>query len=117
MFDDLTHAWRRLRQRPALTIVAIATLALGLGANIAIFTLIHAVAIQPLPVNAPHQLYRLGADDACCVNSGIQAEYSLFSYPLYVHLRELPVPSSLRLTAYMALRWTFFCLGGKDTLV
>jgi len=88
MFDDLTHAWRRLRQRPALTIVAVATLALGLGANIAIFTLIHALAIQPLPVRAPHQLYRLGANDDCCVNSGIQSEYSIFSYPLYVHLRD-----------------------------
>ena len=86
-FDDLTHAWRRLRQRPGLTIVAVATLALGLGANIAIFTLIHALAIQPLPVRAPHELYRLGDNDDCCVNSGIQSEYSIFSYPLYVHLR------------------------------
>jgi macrolide transport system ATP-binding/permease protein len=87
-FDDLTHAWRRLRQRPALTIVAVATLALGLGANIAIFTLIHALAIQPLPVRAPHQLYRLGDNDDCCVNSGIQSDYSLFSYLLYTHLRD-----------------------------
>jgi macrolide transport system ATP-binding/permease protein len=87
-FDDLKQAWRRLRQRPALTIVAVTTLALGLGANIAIFTLMHAIAIQPLPVNAPQQLYRLGANDDCCVNSGIQSEYSLFSYPLYVHLRD-----------------------------
>lgn len=86
--DDFTHAWRRLRQRPALTIVAVATLALGLGANIAIFTLIHAVAIQPLPVRAPHELYRLGDNDDCCVNSGIQSDYSIFSYPLYVHLRD-----------------------------
>src|SRR5688572_22762412 len=87
-FDDLTHAWRRLQQRPALTIVAVATLALGLGANIAIFTLIHAVAIQPLPVRAPNELYRLGDNNDCCVNSGIQSEYSLFSYPLYAHLRD-----------------------------
>lgn len=87
-FDDMAHAWRRLRQRPALTTVAVATLALGLGANIAIFTLIHAVAIQPLPVRAPQQLYRLGDDANCCVNSGIQTDYSLFSYELYSHLRE-----------------------------
>src|SRR5688572_28115433 len=87
-FEDLTHAWRRLRQRPALTIVAVATLALGLGANIAIFTLIHALAIQPLPVRAPHELFRLGDNDDCCVNSGIQSDYSIFSYQLYTHLRD-----------------------------
>jgi predicted permease len=86
--DDFAQAWRRLRQRPALAIVAITTLALGLGANIAIFTLMHAIAIQPLPVTAPHQLYRLGDNDDCCVNSGIQSAYSLFSYPFYVHLRD-----------------------------
>jgi macrolide transport system ATP-binding/permease protein len=86
--DDASHAWRRLRHRPALTMVAIATLALGLGANIAIFTLIHAVAIQPLPVQSPGQLYRLGADSNCCVNSGVQTDYSLFSYDLYSHLRD-----------------------------
>jgi macrolide transport system ATP-binding/permease protein len=86
--DDLKHAWRRLRQRPGLTAVAVATLGLGLGANIAIFTLIYALAIQPLPVRDPHQLYRLGANNDCCVNSGIQSEYSIFSYPLYEHLRD-----------------------------
>jgi len=86
--DDARHAWRRLRQRPTLTVVAVATLALGLGANIAIFTLIHAVAIQPLPVKSPDQLYRLGADANCCVNSGVQTDYSLFSYELYAHLRD-----------------------------
>ena len=86
--EDLKQAWRRLRQRPALTIVAVSTLALGLGANIAIFTLMHAIAIQPLPVDEPHQLYRLGDNDDCCVNSGIQSDYSLFSYPFYVHLRD-----------------------------
>lgn len=86
--DDMAQAWRRLRQRPALTIVAVSTLALGLGANIAIFTLIHAVAIQPLPVRDPHQLYRLGDNDDCCVNTGIQTDYSLFSYLLYAHLRD-----------------------------
>ncbi len=86
--DDLVFAWRRLIQRPALTMVATTTLALGLGANIAVFTLIHAVAIQPLPVQAPAELYRLGADDNCCVNSGVQSEYSLFSSELYSHLRD-----------------------------
>ena len=86
--DDVSQAWRRLAQRPALTAISTITLALGLGANIAIFTLVHGVAIQPLPVQAPHELYRLGDDDNCCVNSGLQSEYSLFSSELYLHLRD-----------------------------
>jgi predicted permease len=88
LIDDLWQATRRLGQRPALTLVACATLALGLGANIAIYTLVCAVSSQPLPVSAPSELYRLGDDDNCCVNSGMQSRYSLFSYPLYSHLRD-----------------------------
>jgi macrolide transport system ATP-binding/permease protein len=59
VLDDLKQAWRRLRQRPALTTVAVATLGLALGANIAIFTLIHALAIQPLPVRDPSASHRI----------------------------------------------------------
>lgn len=78
---------RHLWQRPGFTLVAVATLALGLGANIAIFTLIYGIAYQPLPVRAPHELARLGDDLNCCVNSGLQDRYSLFSNRAYEHLR------------------------------
>ena len=88
LVNDLRIAVRRLRQRPGFTAVAVLTLALGLGANIAIFTLVHALMLRSLPVAHPEELYRLGDDDNCCVNSGLQREYSLFSYPLYLHLRD-----------------------------
>lgn len=86
--DDVRVALRRLRRRPGFTTVAVLTLALGLGANIAIFTLVHALMLRSLPVAHPEELYRLGDNDNCCVNSGLQRDYSLFSYPLYVHLRQ-----------------------------
>jgi predicted permease len=60
MFDslwkDIRYSWRGLVKRPAFTLVALAILALGIGANTAIFTLINAVILKPLPVNNPEQL-------------------------------------------------------------
>jgi predicted permease len=76
-------------------------LALGLGANIAIFTLVHALMLRSLPVEDPQALYRLGDDDNCCVNSGLQQNYSLFSYPLYLHLRD-KAPEFAELAAFQA---------------
>jgi predicted permease len=81
--------------------VAVVTLALGLGANTAIFTLIHAVMMRPLPVTRPAELYRLGNTDACCVTSGVQADFSLFSYPLFQHLRD-QLPEFSELAAFQA---------------
>lgn len=85
---DVRIAVRRLRRHPGFTAVAVLTLALGLGANIAIFTLVHALMLRSLPVAHSEELYRLGDDDNCCVNNGLQGDYSLFSYPLYLHLRD-----------------------------
>jgi predicted permease len=99
--SDLRLAARRLVQRPEFTIVAILTLALGLGANIAIFTLVRATMFQTLPVARPHELVRLGDNDNCCVNSGFQTDYSLFSYRLYAHLRD-NLPDLASLAAFTA---------------
>lgn len=101
MRDDLKYALRRLWQQPGFTVTAVLTLALGLGANISIFTLLHGVMFRELPVTRPSELFRLGADNNCCVNSGLQRRYSLFSYPLYEHLRAA-LQDSADLVAFQA---------------
>jgi predicted permease len=53
---DLRHAIRSLKNRPAFTLTVIATLAVGIGANTAIFTLVDALLLRPLPVPHPEQL-------------------------------------------------------------
>jgi macrolide transport system ATP-binding/permease protein len=88
LLADVRIAARRLARRPGFTAAAMLTLALGLGANVTIFTLVQATMFQRLPVAQPEALVRLGDNDNCCVNGGLQTNYSLFSYRAAVHLRE-----------------------------
>jgi predicted permease len=85
--QDVRLAFRHLRQQPGFTVVAVLTLALGIGANTAVFTLVHALMLRSLPVQRPGELYRLGNTNDCCVNGGLASSYSLFSYRLFQHLR------------------------------
>jgi hypothetical protein len=55
-FRDLMYALRSLRRTPGFAAIAIVTLALGIGANTAIFTLLHRVMLAPLPVHEPERL-------------------------------------------------------------
>ena len=99
--SDLAVAVRRLRDAPGFSLVCMLTLALGIGGNAAVFTLIDRVLLEPLPVARPGELYRVGNTDACCVNSGRQGSFSLFSYDLYLHLRDAS-PEFSQLAAFQA---------------
>ena len=101
MRGDVVIAVRRLLAAPAFTVVAIATLAIGIGGNLAIFTLVDRMLMQKLPVPRPSELYRLGDSNACCVNSGLAGSYSLFAYELYDHLRD-STPEFANLAAFQA---------------
>jgi predicted permease len=86
--QDLRHALRQLRKSQGFAAVAILTLALGIGANTAIFTVVHAVMLKSLPVADPQRLYRLGSGDDCCVNGGYASNFSLYAHPLYLYMRD-----------------------------
>src|SRR5437868_543282 len=90
MLQDLRYAVRTLAKSPGFTAAVVLTLALGIGATTAIFTLVHAVLLKSLPVANPDELYRLGKESRCCYQGGYsqEKEFSLVSYDLYKYLRD-----------------------------
>jgi predicted permease len=89
VISDYRYGIRQLRKNPTFTAVALLTLALGIGATTAIFTLVEAVLLRSLPVSNPAQLYRLGKDPDCCVRLGFSrsGDYAIVSNELYEYFR------------------------------
>ena len=87
---DLLYTGRRLARTPGFTLVVVATLALGIGVNTAIFTLLDAVVFKPLTLPAPHELVALherGPEGPADVSGGT-GTFLRFSYPRFERLRQ-----------------------------
>src|SRR5947207_10091437 len=88
---DLKEALRRLRKTPGFTATAVITLALGIGATTAIFTLVHQVMLKSLPVTRPEELWRVGDKNRCCNWGGYtqdnDGDFALFSWEAYKNFR------------------------------
>ena len=92
MLADLRDALRQLRKAPGFTATVVITLALGIGATTAIFTLVHQVMLKSLPVAKPEELWRIGDKIRCCnwggYVQGDDGDFALFSWEAYKNFRE-----------------------------
>ena len=99
---DLRYALRQLKFAPMFTVTVVLTLALGIGACTAIFSLIDTVMLKSLPVTDPSRLYQIGIGKPCCVTNGLQEDWDLYSYKLYKQLAPAAQPEFDQVAAFQA---------------
>jgi putative ABC transport system permease protein len=88
LLRDLRHALRLLRLSPGFTIVAVLTLALGIGANTAIFQLIDSIRLRAIPVKNPEQLGTIRIADRHWGSGQFSGQYSQLSFPMWEQIRK-----------------------------
>jgi predicted permease len=114
--QDIAYALRQMRLSPVFTLTTMLTLALGIGATTAIFSLIHTVMLKSLPVVDPSRLYRIGDGQDCCVEGYPQDNWGMFSYPFYLRMQE-NTPEFEELAAFQAGGWQLSTRRGETDRV
>ncbi|MGB9418291.1 MAG: ABC transporter permease [Acidobacteriaceae bacterium] len=100
LFNDLRYAIRQLRKKPGFTLVCVLTLALGIGANTAVFSVMNAVLLRSLPVPDPARVMYLRTSNPPMKTGTIDTTQT-FSYPVYDALRRQT--GAMQVMAYVPL--------------
>src|SRR4051794_29567367 len=107
MLSDLRYGFRQLIKHPGFTFVAVLTLALGIGANTAIFSVVNALLLKPLPFPQPEQLVAFGMTDT---RQKDRTQLNSVSYADYFDFRD----QNRTLSNFAVYRDTGFAVGGQD---
>ena len=106
MFQDIRYGIRMLLKKPGFTAVAVLSLALGIGANTAIFSLLDSILIKTLPVQQPEQLVLFGKGRDIGVSNGFpDSSTDLFSYSFYRQARQRTDVFS-GVASLLSMQWT-----------
>jgi predicted permease len=110
LLQDVRFGARMLRKHPGFSVVAVLTLALGIGVNTALFTVINAVALRPLPVKEPDQIVKVYRKELGQSGRNVSGSATMLAYPEYTSFRDNAQTFS-GLTAYADVSLT---LGGAE---
>lgn len=108
LIQDLRYGLRTLRKSPGFTIVAVLTLALGVGANAAIFSMVNALVLRPLPVHAPNEVASLASQPHGFGSS------NGFSYPDFEDIRDQATSVFRDMTGMQPFHMDGFSMNGQS---
>lgn len=83
LIHDIRYAFRMMARSPGFTAIAVLTIALGVGANTAVFSIMNTLLLRTLPVENPEELAVIGSPESVGQQSGGSPRVDVFSYPLY----------------------------------
>lgn len=104
--QDLRYATRTLAKAPGFTLVVVLSLALGIGANTAIFSVLNALTLRSLPVARPHEVFAVRQQDRSAVSQRV-------SYPMFQRLREA-TPATAELAAMSRVSRLYGVINGGE---